>query len=81
MELASRIEQAGLDRLSAQKIASMRQSNPTQFESMMAIVMNGTPEQKKALTEVMKLQKQQGGLQLPGDEGDASAAGPWTQYQ
>lgn len=80
-ELTSQITQRGLDRLSAEKIAGMRTSNPTQFESMMAIVMGGTPEQKKALSEVMKMQKQQGGLALPGAEGDTAATGPWSQYQ
>ena len=74
-ELTSRIQQAGYDRTSAEKIAGMRTSSPTQFESMMNIVLNGTPDQKLALEKVIGLQKPQTGMVLPGMEGVAGGAG------
>jgi len=80
-ELTSRETTAKLDRDAQLAIASLRTSNPTEFESAMAILEKGTPEQKKMLREYYGMKRQQGGLQLPGAEGDASAAGPWTQYQ
>lgn len=77
-ELTNQIVQRGLDRISAEKIAGMRTSNPSQFESMMAIILRGTQEQKDALKEYVKLTKPQGGP-LPGDTDND--AGPWKQYQ
>ena len=74
-ELASRIEQAGLGRASAEKIAGMRTSNPTQFESMMEIVLGNDIEKKAALEKVIGLQKPQTGMVLPGMEGVAGGAG------
>ena len=76
-ELANRITQSGLDRTSAEKIAGMRTSNPTQFESMMAIIRGGDMNQKIALEKYLKLIKPQYGA-LPGDPegnngGDASS--------
>ena len=65
-ELTSRIIQSGLDRESAEKIAGMRTSNPTQFESMMAIIMGGDMNQKIALEKFLKMTKPQYGA-LPGD--------------
>jgi hypothetical protein len=65
-ELTSRIIQSGLDRESAEKIAGMRTSNPTQFESMMAIITGGDMNQKIALEKYLKLMKPQYGA-LPGD--------------
>ena len=78
VELMSRIEQAGLDRTSAEKIASMRTSSPTQFESIMNIIQNGSMEDKAALEQYMKVTKPQQGMALPGMEemsgmGDASS--------
>jgi hypothetical protein len=76
-ELTNRIIQSGLDRTSAETIAGMRTSNPTQFESMMAIIMGGDTNQKIALEKYLKLTKPQYGA-LPGDlegnnGGDASS--------
>jgi hypothetical protein len=65
-ELTSRIIESGLDRESAEKIAGMRTSNPTQFESMMAIIMGGDMNQKIALEKFLKMTKPQYGA-LPGD--------------
>jgi hypothetical protein len=76
VELMSRIEQAGLDRASAEKIASMRTSSPTQFESMMGIISGGTMEQKAALERYIKLTKPQQGMALPGMEEMGGAEGP-----
>jgi len=77
-ELASRVEENRLNRLSTERIASLKPSNPSDLEIMMAIMQNGTPAQKKALENVMKLK--QPGMQLAGvTEGET--AGPWTQYQ
>jgi hypothetical protein len=78
VELMSRIEQAGLDRASAEKIASMRTSSPTQFESIMNIIKNGTIEEKAALEQYMKVTKPQPGMMGPGMEemggtGDANS--------
>jgi hypothetical protein len=68
VELMSRIQQSGLDRASAEKIASMRTANPTQFESIMNIIQNGTMEEKAALEQYMKVTKPQAGMGLlPGD--------------
>jgi hypothetical protein len=68
VELMSRIQQSGLDRASAEKIASMRTANPTQFESIMNIIQNGTIEEKAALEQYMKVTKPQAGMGLlPGD--------------
>jgi hypothetical protein len=77
-ELLNRIEQAGFDRTSAEKIASMRTSNPTQFELGMNIIMNGTPDQKLAFEKYIKLTKTQsavppfGGGEADGTGGDNS---------
>jgi hypothetical protein len=79
-ELTSRENQAVLDRQLQKEIAGMRQSNPTQYESMMAIIMGGTKEQKEALREYVKLTKPQQGP-LPGDTDGSGATGPWSQYQ
>jgi uncharacterized protein YcbK (DUF882 family) len=77
-ELGARAEEGRLNRLSAERIASLKPSNPSDLEIMMAIMQNGTPAQKKALKETMKLK--QPGMQLAGvTEGET--AGPWTQYQ
>jgi hypothetical protein len=68
VKLLTSIQQAGYDRASAEKIAGMRTSSPTQFESMMNIVLYGTPDQKTALEKVIGLQKPQTGMGiLPGD--------------
>ena len=75
VKLLTSIQQAGYDRASAEKIAGMRTSSPTQFESMMNIVLNGTPDQKLALEKVIGLQKPQTGMVLPGMEGVAGGAG------
>ena len=67
-ELISRITQSGLERASAEKIAGMRTTNPTQFESMMAIIMGGDMNQKIALEKFLKLTKPQSQYgALPGD--------------
>jgi len=66
VKLINSIQQAGYDRASAEKIASLRTSNPTQFESMMEIVLGGDMEKKAALEKVIGLQKPQMGA-LPGD--------------
>lgn len=78
VQLISNIEQAGLDRTSAEKIAGMRTSNPTQFDSIMNIIKNGTMEDKAALEQYMKVTKPQGGMgALPGmDEETGGAEGP-----
>jgi hypothetical protein len=78
VELMSRIEQAGLDRASAEKIASMRTSSPTQFESIMNIIQNGSIEDKAALEQYMKVTKPQPSMAGPGMEemggaGDANS--------
>lgn len=83
-ELASQIEQRGLDRASAEKIAGMRTSNPSQFETIMGIIMSGTPEAKNALKEYFKMTKPPAGTGNmfgvnTGEGGEA--AGPWSQYQ
>jgi murein DD-endopeptidase MepM/ murein hydrolase activator NlpD len=81
-ELASKITQAGLDRASAEKIAGMRQSNPTEFESAIAILSSGDPKLIQTLKDFYAIKRPQTGLQLPGDESDGGAAtGPWSQYQ
>ena len=74
-ELTSRIQQAGYDRTSAEKIAGMRTSNPTQFESIMRIIQSGTMEEKAALEQYMKVTRPQTGMVLPGMEGEAGGAG------
>lgn len=66
-ELTSREEEARLNRITQKEIASLRPSNPSDLEIMMAIMQNGTPEQKTALKEVMELKKQQSGMALVGD--------------
>jgi hypothetical protein len=76
VELMSRIQQSGLDRASAEKIASMRTANPTQFESIMNIIQNGTIEDKAALEQYMKITKPQQGMALPGMEEMGGAEGP-----
>lgn len=68
-ELASREEESRLNRITQKEIASLKPSNPSDLEIMMAIMQNGTPEQKAALREVMELKKQQSGMALPGMEG------------
>jgi hypothetical protein len=78
VELMSRIEQSGLDRASAEKIASMRTSSPTQFESIMRIIQSGTMEEKAALEQYMKVTKpQMGGLVgVDGEMGGAEGPQP-----
>ena len=76
-ELTNSIIQSGLNRTSAETIAGMRTSNPTQFESMMAIIRGGDMNEKIALERYLKLTKPQYGA-LPGDPegnngGDASS--------
>jgi hypothetical protein len=66
-ELTSREEESRLNRITQKEIASLKPSNPSDLEIMMAIMQNGTPEQKAALKEVMELKKQQSGLVLPPD--------------
>jgi hypothetical protein len=68
-ELTSRETQAGLDRITQKEIAALKPSNPSDLEIMMAIMQNGTPEQKTALKDVMDMKKQQSGMALPGMEG------------
>jgi hypothetical protein len=75
VKLVNSIQQAGYDRASAEKIAGMRTSNPTQFESMMEIVLGNDIEKKAALEKVIGLQKPQTGMVLPGMEGVAGGAG------
>jgi hypothetical protein len=77
VELMSRIQQAGMDRASAEKIASMRTANPTQFESIMNIIQNGTIEEKAALEQYMKVTKPQTGMAgLVGVDEMGGAEGP-----
>jgi hypothetical protein len=67
-ELLSRETQARLDRITQKEIAALKPSNPSDFEIMMGIMQNGTPEQKAVLKEVIALkQPQTGGLVLPPD--------------
>jgi hypothetical protein len=74
VELMSRIQQSGLDRASAEKIAGMRTANPTQFESIMKIIQSGTMEEKAALEQYMKVTKPQTGMALPGMDGEMGGA-------
>lgn len=76
-ELANRITQSGLDRTSAEYIASLRTTNPSDLEVMLAIMQKGTPEQQAALKEVLELK--QPGLKLLGEtEPDLSGWGKPT---
>lgn len=68
-ELGSRETQARLDRITQKELAALKPSNPSDLEIMMAIMQNGTPEQKTALKDVMDMKKQQSGMALPGMEG------------
>ena len=76
-ELANRITQSGLDRTSAEYIASLRTTNPSDLEVMLAIMQKGTPEQQEALKKVLELK--QPGLKLLGEtEPDLSGWGKPT---
>jgi hypothetical protein len=67
-ELGLRETNARLDRITQKEIAALKPSNPSDFEIMMGIMQNGTPEQKAVLKEVIALkQPQTGGLVLPPD--------------
>jgi hypothetical protein len=79
-ELTSREEEAKLNRITQKEIASLRPSNPSDFEIMMAIMQNGTPEQKTALKEVMELKKQQSGMALPGMGGTGNTGVDLSQW-
>jgi hypothetical protein len=75
-ELASRIVQAGLDRASAERIASMRTSNPTEFESAMAILASGDPKMIATLEKFYSIKRPQtGSLLFGGEDGGAQGGG------
>ena len=69
-ELTNSIIQSGLNRTSAETIAGMRTSNPTQFESMMAIIRGGDMNEKIALERYLKLIKPQYGALVGDPEGN-----------
>jgi hypothetical protein len=56
-ELTTRIEEARLNRITQKEIAMLKPSNPSDLEVMMAIMQQGTPEQKKALKEVIAMKR------------------------
>lgn len=55
---ATRIELAALDRDLQLALEKVRTANPTDFEQMLRIAQSGTPEEKAALLEVLKLKQQ-----------------------
>lgn len=79
-ELATRVSEGALDRNASLAAASMRTSNPSDLDTMMAIMTRGTPQQKAALREVMKLKAPGQNMAIPGMDG-TPASGPWTQFQ
>ena len=56
-ELTSREEESKLNRNAQLAIASLRTTNPTEFESAMAILSKGTPEQKQMLKEYYAMKR------------------------
>jgi hypothetical protein len=68
-ELTTRIEEARLNRITQKEIAALKPSNPSDLEVMMAIMQKGTPEQKKALKEVIAMKRP------PADSSDILGTG------
>jgi hypothetical protein len=56
-ELTSREEESKLNRNAQLAIASLRSTNPTEFESAMEILSKGTPEQKQMLKEYYAMKR------------------------
>jgi len=73
-ELTSREEESKLNRSAELAIASLRTTNPTEFESAMAILSKGTPEQKQMLKEYYAMKRPPtGNPAFPGEPGTDAA--------
>lgn len=60
-QLANQIIQAGLDRDQAYRLAKLRTTNPSQFQTALSILLEGTDKEKAALGEYFKMTKPQTG--------------------